>query len=70
MAHLDQSTKDDLEQLIDRNGLDAVLDALRDICAEKAEHVLTNWQDKQAAKDWDQAASVLDRASAKISILL
>jgi hypothetical protein len=70
MTHLDQPAKDDLEQLIDRNGLDAVLDALRDICAEKAEHVLTNWQDKQAAKDWDQAAGVLDRASAKISILI
>lgn len=44
----------EVEQLIDRCGLATVVGALALICAEKAEHVRTNWQDKELAAAWHQ----------------
>jgi hypothetical protein len=45
-----------LEALIDKHGLETVLEFLRDICCDKAEHVATEWQDASLAKIWVQAA--------------
>lgn len=42
----------DLEKLVDSCGLSSVLMALSEICGAKAEHIATNWQDAQLAKDW------------------
>ena len=42
----------DLENLIDRCGIDSVLMALSDICGGKADHVLTNWQDRALSRRW------------------
>ena len=53
---LDNTERDELEQLIDRTSLAAVLDGLAQICSEKAEHVSTNWQDKQLYAAWDAMA--------------
>jgi len=55
---------DDLERMIDEHGLQAVLDALTDICWGKAEHLRTNWQDAASAKGWDRAALGLGRVHA------
>jgi hypothetical protein len=48
-----------LEALIDRHGLLHVITGLDLICAEKAEHIRVNWQDKVTARAWDRAASRL-----------
>lgn len=48
--------KDQLESLIDSKSLQAVLSAIAEICAEKAEHIRTNWQDNATARVWDQGA--------------
>jgi hypothetical protein len=42
----------ELEKLVDTCGLSSVLMALSEICGAKSEHIATNWQDKQLAKDW------------------
>jgi hypothetical protein len=46
-----------LEELIDTQSLTDVLAAIARICEGKSEHLLANWQDKPASKDWDSAAS-------------
>lgn len=62
--------QDDLEQMIDRNGLEHVLNALSVICAEKAEHLNTNWQDKVAARDWIKASNLIDTVATRVSKLI
>ena len=44
-----------LEMLVDENGLDNVIDALADVCGLKADHIRSNWQDLETAKAWDRA---------------
>lgn len=41
-----------LEAMVDAYGLETVLYALGDICSEKSEHILTNWQDDYLARYW------------------
>ena len=53
----------DLEALIDRAGLCAVLQSLSTICNDKADHIRTNWQDNVTAKAWDSAAGVIGVAA-------
>jgi hypothetical protein len=52
MRDLDTPERETLERLIDARGLSSVLMALSEICGEKSEHLLANWQDKKLAKDW------------------
>lgn len=40
-----------LETLINKHGLEAVLRSLANVCRDKSEHVLTNWQDAGLAGD-------------------
>lgn len=53
-----------LESIIDLHGLTSVVQSLADICGQKEEHLLSNWQDKRAAKKWRSAADRFDRLSA------
>ncbi len=64
-----ENLNDILEQLIDKHGLLHVVTALDLICAEKADHIRVNWQDRVTAKPWDRAANALYTASRKISDL-
>ena len=60
--------KDDLEALVDKLGMDAVVTWLEDIAYEKAYHLRCNWQDGQSAKVWDKIARVLGRTAVKTGI--
>jgi hypothetical protein len=53
------SDTDILESMIDARGLHYVLTGLECICAEKAEHIRTNWQDKKTARPWDNMSKRL-----------
>ena len=50
-----------LEEMVDKIGLSQVLDALAAICADKAEHMTVNWQDKEGASVWAHMSRRLDR---------
>lgn len=50
-----------LEDLVDANNLVDVINALSQVCHEKAQHIEENWQDKRLAKTWETAARKLDR---------
>ena len=55
-----------LEKLVDKHGLYAVISELSNICFEKKEHVLTNWQDEGLAELWEFDRKLLDKTSIKI----
>ena len=42
----------DLENLIDRRGLQMTLQQISELCGLKADHVRTNWQDTVLAQQW------------------
>ncbi len=65
---MDNAAKTELELMIDKHGMRAVLLALTDIAYEKAEHVMTNYQDKPLAKAWESAARAVNRAVAQSSV--
>jgi len=60
---MDQNT---LEAMVDRVGLKEVLNMLAQVCHEKADHVLTNWQDKWLASGWKKNAATVNRAASKV----
>lgn len=58
MTKLDQET---LETMIDKTNIHKVIEGLIDICDDKAEHIRTNWQDENQAKEWERVAKSLLR---------
>lgn len=55
-----------LETMVDRVGLYETLSMLEAICAAKAEHIETNWQDRGLARLWLNAGTKICEASSKI----
>lgn len=49
--------------MIDQYGVSAVLDSIAEICALKAEHLRTNWQDETEAKEWERIGNAVSMAS-------
>jgi hypothetical protein len=56
----------ELEILVDSYGVKAVLEALAQVCREKADHIRTNWQDQATAEVWEQNADRIDVAAMKV----
>jgi len=56
-----------VEDLIDRHGVDGLIDAIIDICYEKEMHVRENWQDHRLANSWQKVASILEKVNERIS---
>lgn len=50
----------ELETLIDDHGYHAVLEAVSNICALKAEHVASNWGDVILSRNWLRRMDRLD----------
>jgi hypothetical protein len=57
-----------LEGMIDQYGLKKVLSMMSDICAEKADHIRSNWQDAALARQWENEARKLDTAASKVRV--
>ena len=51
-----------VEAYIDRFSLAELLQIVGEICAAKADHIETNWQDRDTAREWTRAAAVVFRA--------
>lgn len=63
MRGLTPKEVDELEMLVDRTSIVRVLEALGDICSDKAEHVSGNYGDRALARRWDKASAVCGRAA-------
>lgn len=66
--YLSQEQKDQLEALVDSASLSAVLVALAEVAAEKAEHLRSNWQDAVSARTWDAASRKVDSLSMRLVV--
>lgn len=55
-----------LEDMIDKRGLTYVLAGLELVCHEKAEHVLSNYQDRALARLWERNARRCYAAAQKV----
>jgi hypothetical protein len=64
---MDQKTQDELESIIDKQGLCTLLTAIADICALKADHVRENWQDNTTAKAWDWNAEQVQECANRVN---
>ena len=53
IPHLDRHAEDTLEAMVDRFGLQSVLNGLACICSGKADHIAHN---QRSAKHWEKAA--------------
>lgn len=49
----------ELEQLIDKHGLTAIIDLICQICYEKADHIRLNYKDEPLAKLWEDSGHSL-----------
>jgi hypothetical protein len=63
-----EHVKSTMEAYIDQTSVAQLLDALADVCRDKAEHVRVNRQDQNTARPWDRAAKLLDSLSSKIEV--
>lgn len=70
LPELTKGQRDDLERLIDRHGLGNLLKGIAHICADKSEHVLTAWQDRQTSRAWDKAEIKIYNLSESLSDLV
>jgi len=55
-----------LEEMIDAVGPRNVAYAVARICALKADHLESNWQDRAAAKQWERCQAAWDKAASKL----
>ena len=52
-----------IENIIDRVGVDELIEMLEMICNEKADHLRVNWQDPSLAKAWEKQGDAFARIS-------
>lgn len=62
--------EEQLETMIDSNGLTGVFMALHTIMNEKAVHMRENWQAEYMAKNFENAADIINVCHTKIADLL
>lgn len=58
--------KYELEEMIDGTSVGQLLEAIADICHEKAEHVATNWQDYDLEKLWTRCGTKISALASKL----
>ena len=68
MRQLTNEEKVTLEGLIDSSSLEHVLNCLSEIAWGKAEHLDSNWQDRNAARAWERAGERIAIASVHPSV--
>lgn len=56
-----QRREDLLESLIDKVGLETVIQSLANVCYNKGDHIETTWQDEALATGWFRMAGKLEK---------
>jgi hypothetical protein len=60
-----EDMQDKIEILIDKTSANFVLNCIVQIAHGKADHLRTNWQDENSAKQWEKLASKLETLADK-----
>jgi hypothetical protein len=60
--------KFNLEQMIDTHGLASVLETISTICAEKADHIRANYDDRTLARAWQTTANRIERCADAVTV--
>ena len=68
MKELSTGKQADLESMIDEIGCAAVIAAMASIAHEKADHVMSNWQDAGLSKEWTRLGKELQKAADRIDL--
>lgn len=55
-----------LEELVDRVGMDRVLDTLAQVCFEKAEHIRVSYGDDEVADEWEDTGADIARVESYV----
>jgi hypothetical protein len=59
---------DDVEDMVDCHSVRGLLDAMSEVCVDKATHIQEAWQDDETAKTWDAVAGKLHSLATKMVI--
>ena len=59
----------DIEEMIDRSGLQHVLELIAMICNGKADHLRENWQDARTARVWERAGQTVEKAAQSAAVI-
>lgn len=69
-----EGLKDRLEAIIDSSELSlgaiTIVDMMIEICYEKADHLLSNWQDEAGAEIWEKAAVIFEKTANSLRNLI
>jgi hypothetical protein len=63
-----EAYRDELERILDHCALDTLLEMLAEVCWEKSDHSLENWQDAKSALLWIRAGHYLEQASQTVPV--
>jgi hypothetical protein len=63
----DERLSDHLEAIIDQRGIKDVLEALSEVCSDKANHLLESWQDHYSASHWNVLSVHLQQLGVRFS---
>ena len=63
---LTESERYELETIIDAHGLSKTLNAIAEICAEKAAHVGATWTDRELESRWNRCAAKVSKSAASV----
>lgn len=63
-----QEEQDIIERMIDVHGLALVTESIALICAEKAKHIWSNWQDREYSHNWTRAEEGLNNCVERIGV--
>lgn len=66
---MNQETKDIIEKIIDENSLLETINAISEICYLKEDHVRSNWQDENLAKEWSKCGKEISKIADKDCII-
>ena len=56
----------ELELMVDRHGITGELWMLARVCADKADHLATDWQDETSAKQWEKRMAKVESLATKL----
>jgi hypothetical protein len=58
---------ENLESMIDSQGLKGLLDKIIEVCGEKAEHIRSSYDDNTTANSWEKDGRALESVRSKLT---